>query len=323
MIRELRILPPLAIARFGAAATPMDNYDATVDPDRPLGYRHLRPAETFEVDPATGEIARPSCPNRVIFTENGLVRPVAPFLELWALTDDDQLEPLTADLLAEDQAEVAIALAGRSGQSQGLPGGRMTTPTGSPRTAGTSTTTPFTAGRELRTTSGRTSRSRSDRSSSSGRPRRTQRSGCASARSRVRLRREPHPPGRAAGRPERARHRLRRQPRRLAGLRGLRPPADHRAWPDLRAGRAGQQPRIPGRRLRRPGPRLAEGARPDPAGLRPGRRRSPRVRAGRAAGPQRGRRAEQALFGPGVQARRPSRWSRPRRLSGGPSRRFG
>ena len=36
----------------------MDNYDATVDPDRPLGYRHLRPAETLEVDPATGEIAR-------------------------------------------------------------------------------------------------------------------------------------------------------------------------------------------------------------------------------------------------------------------------
>ena len=71
----------------------MDNYDAMVDPDRPLGYRHLRPAETFEVDPATGEIARTFVPSRVVFTENGLVRPVAPFLELWALTDDDQLEP--------------------------------------------------------------------------------------------------------------------------------------------------------------------------------------------------------------------------------------
>jgi hypothetical protein len=106
MIRELRILPPLAIARFGAAATPMDNYDATVDPDRPLGYRHLRPAETLEVDPATGEIARAFVPSRVVFTENGLVRPVAPFLELWALTDDDQLEPVTAELLAEDQAAV-------------------------------------------------------------------------------------------------------------------------------------------------------------------------------------------------------------------------
>lgn len=107
MIRELRILPPLAIARFGAAATPMDNYDTVVDPDRPLGYRHLRPAETFEVDAGTGEIARAFVPSRVVFTENGLVRPVAPFLELWALTDDDQLEPVTAELLGQDQATVA------------------------------------------------------------------------------------------------------------------------------------------------------------------------------------------------------------------------
>jgi hypothetical protein len=107
MIRELRILPPLAIARFGAAATPMDNYDATVDPERPLGYRHLRPAETLEVDDATGQIARTFVPARVSFTENGLVRPVAPFLEVWALTEDDQLEPLTVDLLAGDQASTS------------------------------------------------------------------------------------------------------------------------------------------------------------------------------------------------------------------------
>jgi hypothetical protein len=107
MIRELRVLPPLAIARFGAGPTPMDNYDVTVDPQRPLGHRFLRPAETLEVDPATGEIARAFVPNAVTFTENGLVRPVAPFLEAWALTDDDRLEPLTPDLLAADGASVA------------------------------------------------------------------------------------------------------------------------------------------------------------------------------------------------------------------------
>ena len=106
MIRELRILPPLAIARFGAAPTPMDNYDATVDPERPLGYRILRPAETLEVDEATGGIRRSFVPARVTFTENGLVRPVAPFLEVWALTDDDVLEPLTPDLLTGDQASI-------------------------------------------------------------------------------------------------------------------------------------------------------------------------------------------------------------------------
>jgi hypothetical protein len=107
VIRELRVLPPLAIARFGAATTPMDNYDVAVDPQRPLGHRFLRPAQTLQVDRATGEITRVFVPNRVTFTENGLVRPVAPFLEVWALTDDDQLEPLTPALLADDGASVA------------------------------------------------------------------------------------------------------------------------------------------------------------------------------------------------------------------------
>jgi hypothetical protein len=78
MITELRLLPPLAIARFGAAPTPMDNYDAVVDPARPLGHRRLVPAETLRVDPVTGEIAEVVVPARVAFKQNGLVRPVAP-----------------------------------------------------------------------------------------------------------------------------------------------------------------------------------------------------------------------------------------------------
>lgn len=106
MIREIRLLPPLAIARFGAAPTPMDNYDVTVDPERPLGHRLLRPAETFEVDVTTGEISRTFVPAGVTFTESGMVRPVAPFLEVWAL-DDDQLQPLTTELLAANGASAA------------------------------------------------------------------------------------------------------------------------------------------------------------------------------------------------------------------------
>lgn len=107
MIEELRILPPLAIARFGSAPAPMDNYDAVVDPEQPLGYRELRPAETFEIDDATGEIARTFVPDGVSFTQDGLVRPVAPFLELWALTDAGQLEPLTIELLRAEGATPA------------------------------------------------------------------------------------------------------------------------------------------------------------------------------------------------------------------------
>jgi hypothetical protein len=106
MIRELRLLPPLAIARLGASASPMDNYDVIVDPAHPLGYRTLRPAETLEVDPVTGEILRTFTPARLAFTESRRVRPVAPFLELWALVGAD-LVPVTTELLAADGLEPA------------------------------------------------------------------------------------------------------------------------------------------------------------------------------------------------------------------------
>jgi hypothetical protein len=107
VIQELRVLPPLAIARFGAAATPLDNYDAVVDPERPLGHRVLRPAETLEVDVDSGEIVRAFVPTRLSFTEGGQVRPVAPFLEVWALTDGGTLEPLTTELLAREGAQAS------------------------------------------------------------------------------------------------------------------------------------------------------------------------------------------------------------------------
>ncbi|MCE6998109.1 hypothetical protein LZG04_25415 [Saccharothrix sp. S26] len=99
-IRELRVLPPLAIGRLGAATEPMDNYTAETDPDQPLAPRRLRPAPTLRVDPATGAITGADTPERLRFTDgHGKVRPVAPFLEVWALTDDDVLRPLTVDLL--------------------------------------------------------------------------------------------------------------------------------------------------------------------------------------------------------------------------------
>jgi hypothetical protein len=101
MISELRILPPLSIARLGAASTPMDNYDVIVDPQDPLGYRALRPAETFKVDTKSGEITSTFVPPRLAFTEDRKARPVAPFLEVWAVTDEneDVLEPLTLSML--------------------------------------------------------------------------------------------------------------------------------------------------------------------------------------------------------------------------------
>ncbi|KOX17926.1 hypothetical protein ADK67_37525 [Saccharothrix sp. NRRL B-16348] len=102
-IRELRVLPPLAVGRLGSAAEPMDNYTAETDPDQPLAPRRLRPAPTFRIDPRSGAITGDDTPAELRFTDGqGKVRPVAPFLEVWALTSDDVLRPLTVDLLEAD-----------------------------------------------------------------------------------------------------------------------------------------------------------------------------------------------------------------------------
>lgn len=102
-ILELRLLPTLAIGRLGAARSPMDNYEAVVDPAHPLEHRQLVPAETFEVDTRTGEIIRAFVPTKVRFTDKKLVRPVAPFLEVWARTSASTLVPLTTAVLRSNQ----------------------------------------------------------------------------------------------------------------------------------------------------------------------------------------------------------------------------
>jgi hypothetical protein len=97
---ELRILPPLAIARLGASETPLDSYRLDTDPEAPLGYRRIVPDETLELDIESGEIVRAFTPERIRFRDGDRIRPVAPFLEVFARTADDVLEPLTLDLLA-------------------------------------------------------------------------------------------------------------------------------------------------------------------------------------------------------------------------------
>jgi hypothetical protein len=99
-IRELRILPPFAIGRLGTSPRPLDNYTVEVDPEHPLDYRRIRGAPTLTVDDASGEIRGSHVPERVEFRDGERFRPVAPFLEVFAVTDDHTLEPLTKGLLA-------------------------------------------------------------------------------------------------------------------------------------------------------------------------------------------------------------------------------
>jgi hypothetical protein len=101
-IRELRILPPLAIGRLGSSPEPVVNYMIDDDPDQPLEFRELVPQPTLTVDEATGEITGSPVPDEISFKDEGQrIRPVAPFLEVFAVTGDDAIAPLTTDLLRE------------------------------------------------------------------------------------------------------------------------------------------------------------------------------------------------------------------------------
>ncbi len=106
-IRELRILPPFAIGRLGSAKEPQENYTIADDPDQPFGYRKIVPAKTLKVRESTGEIASATIPKTISFKIDGKIRPVAPFLEVFALLEkprkdksgSEELVPLDSALL--------------------------------------------------------------------------------------------------------------------------------------------------------------------------------------------------------------------------------
>ncbi|KWV60471.1 hypothetical protein AS156_29270 [Bradyrhizobium macuxiense] len=100
-IHEIRILPPLAIARLGSSKEPLENYELVVKD--PLGHRQICAAETLRVNTRTGEISESYQPEMPIkFRDGKSIRPVAPFLEVFARTDGEKLVPLTVDLLAAE-----------------------------------------------------------------------------------------------------------------------------------------------------------------------------------------------------------------------------
>jgi hypothetical protein len=109
-IKALRILPPIAIGRLGSAADPLVAYEIEADPEHPLDLFRIKGAKTLVVDRDSGEILDSFVPEVVSFKEEctldgeptDRIRPVAPFLEVWARVADDRWVPLTLDLLAEN-----------------------------------------------------------------------------------------------------------------------------------------------------------------------------------------------------------------------------
>lgn len=100
-ILELRILPPIAVGRLGSSTTPLEAFDLEVPAERPLDFRTIAPRESFRVDPDSGAVEG-YLPSSIRFRDDDKrVRPVAPFLEVFAITDANPalLIPLTPALL--------------------------------------------------------------------------------------------------------------------------------------------------------------------------------------------------------------------------------
>lgn len=138
-IKQLLVLPPFAIGRLGSAEKPMDNYEIL---DRPndLGYRQITGAETLIVDEASGEIVDRRIPDKISFKIDGKIRPVAPFLEVFAVVDDggkESILPLDLPLLQiqlqadSSQIEWRVTAANRKVQRRtGDPGDAVLADTG-------------------------------------------------------------------------------------------------------------------------------------------------------------------------------------------------
>ncbi|PTT79411.1 hypothetical protein DBR42_21360, partial [Pelomonas sp. HMWF004] len=109
-ILELRILPPVAVGRLGAAAEPLEAFELVRDVARPLDYRQIVPQPSFKVDATSGEIVEVYTPKKIHFRDgHHLVRPVAPFLEVFVRLSSapHELVPLTPELLAAEGLSVA------------------------------------------------------------------------------------------------------------------------------------------------------------------------------------------------------------------------
>jgi hypothetical protein len=97
-VQSIYFLPPLAIARIGGSEIPLDSFVWDSDPTIRGAHRTvIRPAVSLEVL-ADGSL-RPYQPAAIQFRDRGLLRPVAPFFELWVKLQNGVSRPLTLPLL--------------------------------------------------------------------------------------------------------------------------------------------------------------------------------------------------------------------------------
>jgi hypothetical protein len=106
LIQALFVTPAFAVARLGGSTTPLHAYD-WINAERPRfdGETEISPSWTLAVQPDAS--VSPFLPDSIAFRDGNLVRPVAPFFEIWvrlgepgSAAKDWTEAPLTNELLA-------------------------------------------------------------------------------------------------------------------------------------------------------------------------------------------------------------------------------
>ena len=117
-IQAIFIDPPIAVARLGGSNVPMDSFRWT-DSSDPHLQTVIFPDWSLDVD-AAGFVS-PRMPNSLTFRDGALIRPVAPFFELWGLSGEDGGDPtkltqvpLTNDLLNSLGATFSLTIDARN-----------------------------------------------------------------------------------------------------------------------------------------------------------------------------------------------------------------
>ena len=100
-ILDLFILPPNSVARLGGSSIPLESYFWGEDPTiSGRAQTVIAPDVSFEI--VSDGSLRPYVPSNIRFRDGALVRPVAPFLEVWARVQDGDTireQPVTLALL--------------------------------------------------------------------------------------------------------------------------------------------------------------------------------------------------------------------------------
>lgn len=109
-IRRLFFTPSVAVARLGGSLTPLDAFEWVAGDPHTVAETRVRPTWTLDVMPDATVL--PRLPRELVLRDGPLLRPVAPFLELWALTGDGpapgwQPRPVSPELLAANGVSVA------------------------------------------------------------------------------------------------------------------------------------------------------------------------------------------------------------------------